>query len=196
MRVVEQVVADLLLDAETKAHALATAREKALTLNTAREVNLIAAAEEVERWTEKLSWRGSGTGERRAETIVEVDYGLQLVPVAPRFPSTAGVTVTVVSVERWDDTAEAFTAADYSIKPGGRIRLVSIGTFKIVADLLPPAAPPALAMEAAARLWAYRELLRPVAGSDGLAGSGSLSAAMYRSGASGILRSLKLTGRS
>ena len=80
--------------------------------------------------------------------------------------------------------------------PAGRIKVATVGTIEIIADLLPATPAPVLAIEGAARLWAYRELLRPVAEVDGLTGTGSLSAAMFRSGASGILRSLKQRGQS
>ena len=196
-RLIEYVATPFELDDATKAHALATAREKALTQDTARLVNLIAACLEVERWVEALLWPGpSGTSSRRVTSVVELFLANEPIPAAPQFPSTAGATVSVHSVKRWDDDAEDYVDDPWRNMPAGRLRVATVGTIEIVADVTPPDPISPIAVEGAARLWAYRELLRPVAGADGLAGTGSLSAAMFRSGASGILRSLKRRGRS
>ena len=177
-------------------HALATARESALLTNTSREINLRAAQVEVERWCGRLLWPASVTpadAARPVDSVVEVSDVVDFVPVCPARPVTSGATISVTSVERWSDALEAYEAVEYILRPSGLLRLRTIGLHRIVATITPAAAP-AIAEEGCCRLWAFREVRRPsYAGTEG--GSDRLSNAMYLSGASGILRSLKQKGQ-
>ena len=190
-RTIDAIVSPLSVPAATAEHALATAREKALDSNTARMLNLAAACHEIERWVGRIIWPASSGG-RVCTTTIEVDDPGELVSLCPRFPLVAGVDVDDDSVRRWDDNSEAYVDAEYSLRPGARIRLRAAGVYELVVELTPQPEVDPIAVEAAARLWAYRELKRPQAGTDALVtGDGSLSSAIYRSGASGLLRSLK-----
>ena len=177
-------------------HALATAREEAVQTNVSREINLRAAQVEVERWCGRLFWPASVTpadAARPVDSVVEVDDVVDFVPVCPARPVTAGATISVTSVERWSDALEAYEAVEYILRPSGLLRLRTIGTHRIVATIS-PSSTPTLATEGCARLWAFREVRRPTNSGDGT-GSDRLSNAMYLSGASGVLRSLKQTGQ-
>ena len=111
-------------------------------------------------------------------------------------PDLAGVAVSITSVERWDDSADpaGYVAADYAALPGGRVTVDQDGTYRVIAELTPPATTPEEAVEALARLWAIREQFRPgdfreavdIAGA-----TAQLGGAIMKSGAAEILRTLK-----
>ena len=52
------------------------------------------------------------------------------MPVVPARPVTAGATVDVVSVERWNDDTGAYEAVEHTLRPGGLLRLRNIGTHR------------------------------------------------------------------
>ncbi len=193
-RPIESTIAAPETPAELATYALATAREKALTATDDRLLNLAAAQIEVERWCGRLLWRGDGLAERAVTSVVEVENAAEPVPVVPSRPVTAGATIRVRSVEKWTD-GPGYADVGYVLRPGGLLRLRDIGTIQIVVDVTPPEPVPALAAEGCARLWAFRELRRPTGGGEEGGGSDRLSNAMYLSGASAVLRSLKQTGR-
>lgn len=192
-RLLDTFVTPVEVPPETTAHAQSTAREDALPLTISRALNLASACAEVERWTGRLLWRGS-PAPRTCTSTLEVYDVLQDVSLSPRYPLVAHLDSLVVhTVRRWDDEGEAYQDAEYLTRPMGQIRLKSgPGTYEFVVELTPTTEVPDIAVEAAARLWSYRELKRPTANPDSLiAESQNLASAMYRSGASSLLRSLK-----
>ena len=81
-----------------------------------------------------MMFRGAGGAPRVASSVVEVEAPFT-VPAVGAFPRSTGVTVT--SVERWSDEAEAFTASTYIRRPLGLILVPAGGTFRIAASVHP-----------------------------------------------------------
>ena len=81
----------------------------------------------------------------------------------PQFPDVSGVTVSVVSVQRWDDETSAYVdpTPAHRVMPAGRIEVSQAGIYQVTADLTPGATVPDEAVEAVCRLWAFRAQLRP-----------------------------------
>ena len=74
-------------------------------------------------------------------------------------PSSVGVSITLVEV--WSDEAEVWTPVTHISRPLGMIRVAAGGTYRVVASVLPLATFPSEIRKATARLYAYRENLRP-----------------------------------
>ena len=145
------------VSAAVEAHALAMVRGKALEQNTDRLLMLRTAAREVEVFCGRLLWPASGGGARRSVTEVEADGGCAprttaAIPTAlrrgstvgpvllacPQFPDMSGVTVSVVSVQRWDrKTASAYVDVTHKVMPAGRIEVEQAGIYQVTADLTP-----------------------------------------------------------
>ena len=98
------------LSDELKDFAREMAGESAVSLTDDRARILDTAALEVEFYVGRMMFRGAGGAPRVASSVVEVEAPFT-VPAVGAFPRSTGVTVT--SVERWDDEAEAFTASTY-----------------------------------------------------------------------------------
>ena len=177
------------LPAEVEAHALATSREKALTITDDRRLLLAACAVEVEREMQRIVW----PPERSSTSVVIVRNRDFAVPFCSLYPAT--FTQLITSVRLWSDDAPAWTTltagTGYRLAPGSRILVDVAGQYEIVAILTAPTAAPPNAIEAVARLWAYRETLRPgdlreIAGEQQV-----LAGGMMKSGASEALRAEK-----
>ena len=119
--------------------------------------------------------------------------GGPVLSACPQFPDVSGVTVSVVSVRRWDDETSAYVDATHKVLPGGRIEVEEVGIYEVTADLTPGADVPDEAVEAVARLWAFREQLRPgdLTMSDGSGEQQVLAGAIMKSGAAEIMRTLR-----
>ena len=184
-----------------ESHALATARLKALEQNDDRRLMLRAAVVEVETFCGRLLWTATGGAARRGVSVVEVRFasyvlGTGFVLLAcPQFPDVSGVTVSVVSVQRWDDETSAYVDLDpaHKVMPAGRIMVHRVGVYQVTADLTPQVDPPDEAVEAVARLWAFREQLRPgdLTMGDGSGEQQVLAGALMKSGCAEILRPLR-----
>ena len=179
----------------TATHAMATGRLKALTATTDRLTILAAACAEVERWCGRVLW---GPSPRVSTSLVEVGEVEDPVHVVPRFPVLTGVGLAITTVKLWDEQAAAFTDVDdYVLLPRGRIRVRAPGDYELVVALTPAAVIPPVALEAAGRLFGYREQVRTPDESAGGGGEGAfLANAMYRCGAASLLRSLKHNAQS
>ena len=85
-------------------------------------------------------------------------------------------------------TASTTTSDGYSTAPGSRILVDVAGQYEIVASLTAPTTAPPNAIEAVARLWAYRETLRPGDLSEVAGEQQVLAGGMMKSGAAEVLR--------
>ena len=111
----------------------------------------------------------------------------------PQFPDVSGVTVSVVSVQRWDDETSAYVDVTHKDMPAGRIEVEQAGVYQVTADLTPGATVPDEAVEAVCRLWAFRAQLRPgdLTMGDGSGEQQVLAGAIMKSGAAEIMRTLR-----
>ena len=170
----------------------AMAGEKALSLTDDRQIILLSAAAEVERYIGKMIFRGAGGAARVATSVVEVEAPFT-APAVGALPRSTGVTVS--AVELWDDESEAFTPSTYIRRPLGLILVPRAGTFRITASVLPAANFPDAIANAVA-LTRIREEYRPRHSaselSDGAAPS--VAGAILRSGAAEALRFYRVPG--
>ena len=179
------------LPAAVEAHALATSREKALTITDDRRMILVACAVEVERELRRIVWPGAGGGARTsAAGVIVRDRGFS-VPYCPPYQSTLLQSLT--SVRLWSDDAQDWTTLTgtgngYRTAPYRRILVDVAGQYEIVSSLTAPTTAPPNAVEAVARLWAYRETLRPGDLSDIAGEQQVLAGGMMKSGAAEVLR--------
>ena len=145
-----------------ESHALAASREKALTIADDRKLLLAACAVEVERELQRIVWPGSPVA-RTSTAVVIVRNKNFSVPYCPLYPETFGQLLT--SVRMWSDSAQDWTTlaagTGYRLAPGSCILVNVAGQYEIVASLTAPTAAPPNAIEAVARLWAYRETSAP-----------------------------------
>ena len=177
-------------------HALAASRKKSLLTNTDRDLLLVACAVEVERYLGRVVWPGpTATPARTSTSVVIVRDSRLAVPYCPLYPDVSGVTLAVTLVRRWDYDAQDWitltVGAGYLLCPGGRIIVRQRGTHEITATLTAPASAPPNAIEAVARLWAYRDTLRPGDLADITGEQQVLAGALMKSGAAEILRGEK-----
>ena len=181
------------LSDELKDFAREMAGESAVSLTDDRARILDTAALEVEFYVGRMMFRGAGGAPRVASSVVEVEAPFT-VPAVGAFPRSTGVTVT--SVERWDDEAEAFTASTYIRRPLGLILVPAGGTFRIAASVLPLEKHPSVIDEAVARLFSYRESFKPRRNTSELADGNapSITGMMMRSGAAESLRYVRTPG--
>ena len=94
----------------------------------------------------------------------------------------------------WDDAQDWMTLAagtGYRNAPGARILVEVAGQYEIVSSLTAPTSAPPNAVEAVARLWAYRETLRPGDLSEIAGEQQVLAGGMMKSGAAEVLRGEK-----
>ena len=171
----------------------AMAGEKALSLTDDRQIILLSAAAEIERYIGKMIFRGVGGASRVATSVVEVEAPFT-VPAVGAMPRSTGVTVD--AVELWDDEAEAFTPTTYILRPLGLIRVPRAGTFRIIASVLPSANFPAAIANAVALTYSYREEYRPRHSASDLSDGAapSVAGAILRSGAAEALRFYRVPG--
>ena len=186
------------LPAEVEAHALAARRGKALSQNTDRLLLLLACAVEVERYAERLFWRGSGTA-RTSTAVVRVGWSVgrsfNVIAYCPLYPEVSGVDASLMSLRRWDEEAGGWsTLSDpdhYRLLPGARLSVGRQGQYEIVSSLTPPSTAPPSAIEAVSRLWAYRDTLRPGDLTDVGGEQQVLAGGMMKSGAAEALRGVR-----
>ena len=180
------------LPAAVEAQARAAAREKALSANTDRTLLLTACAVEVERELHRIVWPGSPVARTSTAVVIVSCIGFA-VPYCALYPMTFIQALT--SVRLWSDVAQDWTTlatgTGYRLAPGSCILVNVAGQYEIVASLTAPTAAPPNAIEAVARLWAYRETLRPGDLSEIAGEQQVLSGAMMKSGAAEVLRGEK-----
>ena len=181
------------LPVEVEAQALATSREKALRMTVGRRLLLQTCAVEVERFAERLFWRGAVPA-RTSTAVVRVRNDAVPLAVCPLYADVSGVEASLTSLRRWDEASRAWvtlSAPEYSMLPGARLEVGRPGQYEISASLTaPPTAPPS-AIEAVARLWAYRETLRPGDLTDVAGEQQVLAGALMKSGAAEALRGVR-----
>ena len=112
------------------------------------------------------------------------------LPYCELYPMT--VTQAVTSVRLWSDEAQDWTTLTpsngYRYVADSRILVDVAGQYEIVSTLTAPTPAPPTAVEAVARLWAYRETLRPGDLTEISGEQQVLAGAMMKSGASEVLR--------
>ena len=180
------------LPTEVEAHALATSREKALTMSVDRRLLLAACAVEVERYCDRIFWPGVN-GARASTAVVIVRSPYYSVAYCPIYSDVSGVAASLTSVKRWVDQAWVTLAAsdDYRTLPGARIVVGRSGQYEIVSSLTAPATAPPSAIEGLVRQWAYRDTLRPGDLSEISGEQQVLAGGMMKSGAAEALRGVR-----
>ena len=188
-----------MLPTEVEAQALAALRGKALSQNTSRLLLLQACAVAVERELKRIVWPGlTATPERTSTALVIVRDRDFAVPFCSLYPETFIQSLT--SVRLWSDDAQDWTTLaastttsnGYRNAPGSRILVDVAGQYEIVASLTAPTTAPPNAIEAVARLWAYRETLKRWRLERKSAGEQQvLAGGMMKSGAAEALRAEK-----
>ena len=180
------------LPAEVESHALATSREKALTITDDRQILLSACAVAVERELQRIVWPGSPDARTSTAIVIVRDRDFA-VPYCPLYPETFMQSLT--SVRLWSDDAQDWTAlaagTGYRNTPGARILVDVAGQYELVSSLTAPTSAPPNAIEAVARLWAYRETLKPGDLTEVTGEQQVLAGGMMKSGAAEVLRAEK-----
>ena len=180
------------LPVEVENQALAARRGKALSQNTSRLLLLQACAVAVERELKRIVWPGSPAS-RTSTAIVIVRDRYFAVPFCSLYPYTLSQSLT--SVRLWSDDAQDWTTLTagngYRLAPGARILVDVAGQYEIVSSITAPTTAPPNAVEAVARLWAYRDTLRPGDLSDIAGEQQVLAGGMMKSGAAEALRGEK-----
>ena len=178
-----------MLPVAVESHALATSREKALTITDDRRMLLAACAVEVERELQRIVWPGSPAARTSTALVIVRDRDFA-VPYCSLYPATLSQALT--SVRLWSDDGQDWTTLSagtgYRLAPGSRILVDVAGQYELVSSLTAPTGAPPNAVEAVARLWAYRETLRPGDLSEVTQEQQVLSGAMMKSGAAEVLR--------
>ena len=180
------------LPAAVEAYALAAGRAKDLSFNVARKILLTACAVAVEREIQRIVWPGAGVARTSSSLVIVRDLFFAL-PFCSLYQAT--LTQALTSVRLWDDAAQDWTTltdgTGYRNAPGARIRVDVAGQYEIVASLTAPTDAPPNAIEAVARLWAYRETFRPGDLSDVTGEQQVLAGGIMKSGAAEALRGEK-----
>ena len=181
------------LPLEVEAHALAASREKALTMSVDRRLLLQACAVEVERYCDRMFWPGTAGASRVSTAEIIVHSPTYSVSYCPLYQDVSGVAAALTSLRRWHGEAWGVLSApdDYRILPSARVRVYQSGQYEIVSSLTAPATAPPSAIEALARLWAYRETLRPGDLTDVGGEQQVLAGGMMKSGAAEALRGVR-----
>ena len=179
---------------EVGAQALAARRGKALSQNTSRLLLLQACGVAVERELQRIVWPGAGGGARVSTALVIVRDRDFAVPFCSLYPETFMQALTSVRLwnyeaQDWTTLAASTTTSNgYRYAPGSRILVDVAGQYEIVSSLTAPMTAPPNAIEAVARLWAYRDTLRPGDLSEIAGEQQVLAGAMMKSGAAEALR--------
>ena len=190
--VIDSEIAALELPDDIKKLSLAMASEKALDLTSDRANILLSSAFEIELYLGKMIFLGDGGSARVCTSVLETESNTD-VPTIPKLPQSHPVAIT--TVELWDDSV-GFVAAPYIVRPLGRIRVESSGTYRIVCSSNPSTTYPVTFTEAVARLYSYREAYKPRLNTNDLSGGNtpSITGAMMRSGAAECLRFSRTPG--
>ena len=173
-------------------HALKLTRQDALSIDDAGRATILGeCAEECETYLGRLVVPVAGG--RLIETVLQIDsQPLDPLPVMPRWPDVSGVLLTDSVFERWD--GQAWVSATGSLRPAGRFELDDFrpGDFRVACTATPADTMPTVFIEGCSRLYAMRTTARPVDNTDGGTGATfNLSAALLRSGAAEVLRSIR-----
>ena len=183
------------LPPEVEAQSLAARRGKALSQNTARLLLLQACAVEVERYCDRMFWPGPAGAARVSTSVVIVQSCSYSVSYCPLYPDVSGVAAALTSLRLWEDDAQAWVTLsapdDYRLLPGSRFIVGRSGQYEIVSSLTVTAAAPPSAIEAIARLWAYRDTMRPGDLSEVAGEQQVLAGGMMKSGAAEALRGVR-----
>ena len=81
------------------------------TFDATRLLILRGCQRGVERYVGRVIWRGAAGAARSVTSLVDVDRPVDPIPIGGAYPDTLGVTVTLSSVERWDNDTEAMGCA-------------------------------------------------------------------------------------
>ena len=171
-------------------------RGQALSIDDAgRDVVLAECAAECETFIGRLIVPAA----RTIETILQIDSApLDPLPLLPRWPDVAGVTLTGSVAERWE--SGAWASAPGSLRPAGRFALDGFrpGEHRLTVTATPDATMPGPFVEGVARLYAMRTQARPAdnATETGTGATFNLSAAILRSGPARCCGSFGASGRS
>ena len=191
MRVLSVTGADLVdVPGELRAQAVRMVRQEAVSPDAAgRAVILAEVAQECETFLGRLVVPTA----RTVVTVAQLDTEpLDPFPLMPRFPDVSDVALTGSVVERWESAG--WVPATVSLRAGGRRVLDSFrpGDYRVTVTATPAAVMPGAFVEGVSRLYALRTTMRPTFDGDG--GSGApmnLSAALLRSGAGEVLRTIR-----
>ena len=188
-RTIESAVSPPTMPAAVDTHALAMAREKAVSKTTDRAIIIQSCAVEVERFCSRVFFRGPVGAARTAEAIVAIMDPSRPVSVCPVRPNVSGVVVSGVEVAVWDDAAADWTTPSpaHTVRPAGRVLIHAAGEYRVRCALLPADPVPDPIVEAIGRMFAMREQLRP--GDTTIEGPMNLAGVLIRSGAGEILLS-------
>ena len=187
MRVLTWSIESPVLDSDVVAHAQAAAREEALQFNDARMQTLVSCALQIETYVGRALWPGT----RAAISIVEVSDPDETVSVVPGLPNTAGVTLGVPVIREWSDTLGDWQTVTVTRRPAGMVRLPRSGEFEIAVTVDAAAIIPPEAIEAVARLWGYRDVLKPGDITEVTGEQQVLAGGVMKSGAAEVLRPLR-----
>ena len=189
MRVLNWSIESPVLNSDVVAHAQAAAREEALQFNDARMQTLVSCAREIETYVGRALWPGT----RAAISIVEVLEPHETVSLVPGLPNVTGVTLRQPVIREWSEASEDWQSVTITRRPAGMIRLPHAGEFDISVTVDATAIIPAEAIEAVARLWAYRDTLKPGDLSSLTNEQQVLAGGVMKSGAAEVLRPLRHT---
>ena len=189
MRVLSWSIESPILGSDVVDHAKAAAREDALEFNDDRMQTLVSCAREIETYVGRALWPGT----RAAISIVEVFEPYETVSLVPGLPNTSGVTLGVPVIREWSDTLGDWQAVTVTRRPAGMVRLPRSGEFEIAVEVEAAASIPPEAVEGVARLFAYRDTLKPGDLSEIAGEQQVLSGGLMKSGAAECLRPIRHT---
>ena len=145
----------------------------------------------VERYAGRVIWRGTGGVARAVTSLVDVDRPADPIPIGGAYPDTIGVTVTLSSVERWDNDTEAWVALaadERKLSGDDAVRVYRRGRYRVSSTLLPDEPVEPEPIEACGRVFSYRERIRA---GESIGGDGDVTrfaaGAFRNSGAAQIL---------
>ena len=189
MRVLSWFIESPGLESDVVDHAKAAAREEALEFNESRMQTLVSCALQIETYVGRALWPGT----RAALSIVEVFEPYETVSLVPGLPNTSGVTLGVPVIREWSDTLGDWQAVTVTRRPAGMVRLPRSGEFEIAVEVDAAASIPPEAVEAVARLWGYRDVLKSGDITEVTGEQQVLAGAMMKSGAAECLRPIRHT---
>ena len=187
MRVLTWSIERPVLGAAIVDHAKAAAREEALAFTDARMQTLVSCALQIETYVGRALWPGT----RAAISIVEVSDPDETVSVVPGLPDTSGVTLGIPVIRGWSDTLGDWQTVTFTRRPAGMVRLPSSGEFEIAVSVEAAATIPPEALEAVARLWGYRDVLKSGDITEVTGEQQVLAGGVMKSGAAECLRPLR-----
>lgn len=162
-----------------------------LPVDDPQRESALAAAEQIEAWTQCLWWRSAAAGGGRAAVTLAQIAPTDCLDRLPAIPDRGDAVAAVDGVERWVRAADATTSwvplavapapvgwASDELGPGDVVRVRATAT--------PADPPPGAIMEALRRLYGWRDQFRPIRGRRDEEPI-NLGAALRRSGALEVL---------